>query len=215
MALGKRQKAFIAFAALEALTLIIDSAIRLQPDANVEGNWFLGILIIAVSSFFYLCVECVTTENKFGLITFECAAAFVTGREILDYIDPSTDTGLLRLSLVCVAQLFWVVAGYHIYGQMGWIFFHKIGSDVVLKKCFTNYQTFFALIKLDFEFQFLLIYTGLYYIVIYNTSLARVMGNHTSLLLSSLHLSLILTYIPPLSPTCPTHTLPLQSSHHT
>lgn len=58
-------------------------------------------------------------------------------------------TGAIPI-VISVAEIAFVVLGWHMWKEFGWQIYHKIGADRRLKRCYLHYQVYVALLKFDF-----------------------------------------------------------------
>jgi len=187
-------KAFICFVVVEAIFLVIDRMILFYQQDDDNSNWLFGIMLINVIFFVYLCFSSILNENMFEMYAFIAASLLLSFRVLLDYFWQDEDCSthpfaycMTQMVVILVLQLVYLVMGYYVIKEMGWKFYKEVGSDLNLKKMYSIYQAFLSFAKLDIQFVFLLIFTGLYF--------SADIRFTTGLVLSSISVSLELTWL--------------------
>jgi hypothetical protein len=67
---------------------------------------------------------------------------------------------IVQVSLTVAFVFMYLVLGYMVFQSFGWHVYKNIGADASLVKCYTRYQQFLSLLKLDLMFGILLTFTG-------------------------------------------------------
>lgn len=149
---------------------------------NLFGSvWFFGIIIVTTWSVAHYGIHAVYAVNAFELFTFFGAQLLLAARLIADYASKDDDcaggSGNLCISFLAVSLCFCaagVVLCAFMYKDLLWKRYKAIGADTGTRKLYRKWELFIAVKKLDLQFSFITLFTGLVYFSPLNTPTLKI-----------------------------------------
>merc|ERR1711916_159235 len=118
---------------------------------------YASLLLFSLAFYIYFAADGVLNENFIQLLAFLAFAALFTFYIVYQAIDNASAANIAQVVIVLVADIALGVLGYKLYLIFGWQVYKRIGSDRTIRSAYRWYQISLALLKVDFQFQVVLI----------------------------------------------------------